>query len=320
MQFLYFLEGLRNPVFDFFFSTVTHIGEETFFLAFAILFFWCINKREGYYILVTGLIGTVINQALKLACRIERPWVRDPSFKPIESAIEEATGYSFPSGHTQNVAGTFGAIAMFTKRNAVNIISIFIIALVSLSRMYLGVHTPYDVGASLCIAAMLVVLLHPIFKSEENFNKYMPWLVVISFLVSLGLLLYANLISGEGIDSANLESARKNSATLFGCMIGLCLVYPLDRFFIKFKTSAAWYIQIIKLSVGLSVVLLIKSGLKAPLEFLIPNVYVARSIRYFIIVAFAGALYPLSFNFFSNIRISCLDKLTDKTVSLLRKK
>ena len=67
MSFLYFLESIRNPVLDFFFSLITHIGEETVFLVVAIFFFWCVSKREGYYILTVGLVGTVANQLMKLA-------------------------------------------------------------------------------------------------------------------------------------------------------------------------------------------------------------------------------------------------------------
>ncbi len=311
MQFLYFLENLRNPVFDFFFSTVTHLGEETFFLVFAIFFFWCVNKREGYYILMTGLIGTVINQGLKLACRIERPWVKDPSFSPVGDAVGEATGYSFPSGHTQNVAGTFGSIAMFTRKNWLRITSVVIIVLVSFSRMYLGVHTPWDVGVSLCIAALLVVFLHPIFGTEESFRKYMPYLVGVSAALSLALMIYVHAVNPEGVDPANLESARENAASLFGCLLGLLLVYPLDRYVIKFETTGRWYSQIIKLATGLLLVLGVKSGLKAPIGMIIPNVYAARTVRYFLIVAVAGALFPLTFKFFSRLRIGFMEKFTE---------
>ena len=31
-----------------------------------LLFYWCIDKKKGYYILSVGLIGTVINQFLKI--------------------------------------------------------------------------------------------------------------------------------------------------------------------------------------------------------------------------------------------------------------
>ena len=101
MAFLHFLEGLRNPVFDAFFSAITYFGDETLFIIIGLLFFWCIDKEEGFYLLCVGLLGTVVNQFLKLYYRIPRPWVRDPSFTIVESAREAATGYSFPSGHTQ---------------------------------------------------------------------------------------------------------------------------------------------------------------------------------------------------------------------------
>ena len=184
MKFLYLLEKIRNPVFDFLFSLITHIGEETVFLVIAILFFWCINKREGYYVLITGLVGTMINQFLKLVCKVRRPWVKEPSFTIVESAREQATGYSFPSGHTQNVAGTFGSIGVWHSKKWIRISAIVIIALVAFSRMYLGVHTPWDVLTSLGIAALLVFGLYPLFKNEERFNKFMPYVVAISFVLS----------------------------------------------------------------------------------------------------------------------------------------
>ena len=163
MPFLYFLESIRNPILDALFALVTHLGEETFFLVIAILFFWCINKREGYYILITGLVGTVLNQIAKLFFRIPRPWDLDSNFNIIESARAEATGYSFPSGHTQNIAGTYGAIAAYNPTKRKTAVCVTIIVLVAFSRMYLGVHTPLDVIVSLLLALALVLLLRPLF-------------------------------------------------------------------------------------------------------------------------------------------------------------
>ncbi len=324
MQFLYFLEKLRNPVLDFFFSLITHIGEETFFLVIAILFFWCVDKRQGYFILMTGLIGTVMNQALKLLCKIPRPWVLDSNFTIVESARAEATGYSFPSGHTQNVAGTFGAVGRFSRRKWLTITCIVIIVLVSLSRMYLGVHTPYDVATSLCIAALILFVLAPLFATENKFHRAMPYVIAISIVLSVGFALYAFLHGESGVDTNNLYSAKKNAATLLGCLLGLCLVYPLDRFKIKFVTSGKWYAQVIKLALGLGGVLAVKSGLKSPLEslfglFMGNPEFLARGARYFIIVAFAGAIWPLTFNFFAKLRIQALDNFTDKLKTKIAK-
>ena len=115
MEFLRILEGLRTPVGDTFFSTVTILGEETLLIVAGLLFFWCINKKHGYFILSVGFLGTVLNQFLKLVFRVPRPWVLDPEFTIVESARAEATGYSFPSGHTQNGVGIFGGIARINK-------------------------------------------------------------------------------------------------------------------------------------------------------------------------------------------------------------
>ncbi len=312
MQVLHAIAAIRNPVFDFIFSLITHIGEETVFLVLALLFFWCVNKREGYYILITGLIGTVINQFAKLLFKIPRPWVKDPNFEIVESARAEATGYSFPSGHTQNTAGTFGSIGRFNKQLWIRITSIVIIALVAFSRMYLGVHTPLDVVVSLGIAAILVFAFYPMFKSDERMEKCMPFIIIGSVLISVGLALYVFLMPREGVDPHNLESGMKNAATLLGCTIALIPVYFIDKKYTNFVTNGKWYAQVFKLLGGLCGVLIIKSALKVPLNFICGNEYVGRGLRYFLIVVFAGLVWPLTFKFFSGLRIKWLDGLFSK--------
>ena len=115
MEFLYFLETLRMPGLNEFMLLITRLGEETAFLAAALIVFWCVDKRRGYYLMAVGFIGTMANQFLKLLCRVPRPWVLDPKFPILEQAREAATGYSFPSGHSQSAVGTFGAIAIPRK-------------------------------------------------------------------------------------------------------------------------------------------------------------------------------------------------------------
>lgn len=312
MPFLHFLQSIRNPFFDWFFALITHLGEETFFLVIAILFFWCINKREGYFILITGLIGTVVNQLAKLFFRVPRPWVLDPDFEIVESAREEATGYSFPSGHTQNIAGTYGSIAAFEPKKWKTILCTVLIVLVAFSRMYLGVHTPLDVIVSLLFALGLVLLLRPVFKTEESMHKLMPIVVVASLILSVGFLAYVLSLSGVSfLDPYNYQSGLKNACTLIGCTAALIPVYILDRKYIKFETNARWYAQIIKLVGGLLGVLAIKSGLSAPLTALFGNEFVARAVRYFLIVVFAGSVWPLTFKWFAGLEISFMERFTE---------
>ena len=48
MELLYFLENLRTPVGDAFFSLITVLGDETVFILASLTFFWCIDKIQGY--------------------------------------------------------------------------------------------------------------------------------------------------------------------------------------------------------------------------------------------------------------------------------
>ena len=138
MDFLYLLEGIRNPALDTFFSLITHLGSEIVFMVLAVVIYWCVSKPQGLYLLSVGCLGTTVNQALKITCRVPRPWVRDPNFTIVEAARADATGYSFPSGHTQSVFGVFGCLARDAKRRTFSIIYILIAVLVGFSRMYLG--------------------------------------------------------------------------------------------------------------------------------------------------------------------------------------
>ena len=302
MEFLYFLESLRNPVCDALFSLITMLGEETVFIVVGILFFWCINKREGYYMLTVGLVGTVINQFLKLWFRIPRPWVRDPNFTIVESARAEATGYSFPSGHTQSALGTFGSIARWNKQLWVRIACVAVCLLVPLSRMWLGVHTPADVGVSALVAIALVFGLYPIMNKAMDSKATMRVLMGVLCAATVGFLLFVYLYPFPAdIDPHNYESGMKNAWKMLGCLSALWLTYELDSAYTHFDTKAVWWAQVLKMAVGLVPILLIKSLLKTPLQGLIGDDYVADGVRYFLITGFAGCVWPLTFKFWGKL-------------------
>ena len=306
MSFLYLLEGIRNPVLDFVFSIVTLFGEETVFMAVGMIVFWCVNKQKGYYLLSVGFVGTVINQFLKILFRVPRPWVKDPSFTIVESAREAASGYSFPSGHTQTSVGLFGGLALKFKNRAVCIASIALCVLVPLSRMYLGVHTPADVGVSIVIALVLIFALAPLFEKAEKSPKVMYALLLSLTGIMLAYLLFISFWSFPEevfhVDNVhNLISAVKNAYTLTGCMLGFLVVYTVDLKWLKFDTKAVWWVQLIKIAGGLVLVLAVKELLRAPLAAILPENTWARMIRYFLMVVTAGTLWPITFKYFAKL-------------------
>ena len=298
MELLYWLKSIRTPIGDTFFSLITHFGEETLFIIAGLLFFWCIDKMEGYFLLSVGLSGTVINQFLKLWFRIPRPWVKDPNFTIVESARAEATGYSFPSGHTQSSVGIFGGLARWNKTLWLRGISIALCVLVPLSRLYLGVHTPLDVGVSIVIALALVFGLYPLIRNAQNSSKTMRLLLVSMTVLAIAYVLFIEFYPFADVDPTNFASGAKNAYTMLGCMLGVWVTYEVDSRYTNFETKAVWWAQLLKLLLGFALIMGIRAGLKTPLYTLTGGHYFADGIRYFIMVLFAGCIWPLSFRRF----------------------
>lgn len=299
MQFLYWLESIRNPFLDSFFAAITHLGSETLFIVLAIVIFWCVNKRSGYYLMTVGFFGTLLNQFLKLACRVPRPWVRDPNFTIVEAARADATGYSFPSGHTQSVTAVLGCPARSTRKRIIRIICVVLIALTALSRMYLGVHTPADVGVSLVLGAIMIFAFYPLFEKGDQKPALMYGAMGALFACSLVFVLYCELGQWPAdIDVYNLEHGYENSYLLLGCSAAMLLSCWIERRFIRFETQAKPIAQVLKVILGLVLVLAIKEGAKPLLNAVFHGHPIARAIRYFLMVMFAACVWPLTFPWF----------------------
>lgn len=299
MAFLHWLENIRIPVLNEIMLGITYLGDEVAFLVVALILFWCVDKRKGYYILSVGFIGTIANQFMKLWFRIPRPWVLDSTLNPMEQALEGAGGFSFPSGHTQTSVGTFGGIAYTTKNKLIRIACLVLAVLVPFSRMYVGVHTPMDVGVGAAMAILLIFLVHPfVFKKD---GKYFPVLMAVMTAMAIAYMCFVELYPFPvDIDPERLLSGKNNAYTMLGCLVGLLIVYIVDEKWLRFPVKGVWWVQIIKIVVGLLLVLAIKSGLKSPLNALFGD-FIGRGVRYFLMVIMAGIVWPLTFKLFAKI-------------------
>ncbi len=302
MELLYALESIRTPFLDKLMGLVTNLGGEAVFIVAAIIVFWCLNKSCGYYMMTVGFAGTIINQFLKLWFRIPRPWVKDPNFTIVESARAEATGYSFPSGHTQNAFAVFGAPARFFKNTALRIIFILLIALTAFSRMYVGVHTPLDVGVSIIVGTILVFVIYPFFRDMDKSPKKVYIIFSIFIVLAAAFVAFVELYDFPAdIDAENYASGLKNAYMILFCAIGLMMTFFIDTKYVHFPTQAVWWAQIIKVVVGLAILLALKSVLKAPLLALFGGHSIAHGVRYFIVILFAGIVWPMTFKFFAKL-------------------
>ena len=303
MQLLYALQQIRVPWLTSVLSYLTYFGGLYGFMVLSIIVFWCIDKRCGYFMLSLGFVGTVINQFLKILFRIPRPWILDPSFEPVEAAVPDAGGFSFPSGHTQNVFATFGGIFAWTKKAWLKILCTVMILLVAFSRMYLGVHTPLDVGVSCVVGIVLLLVLYPVFRSIEEHPNRMYGFIAVLAVLTLAFFLYSYLCPFPEWMYAeehfvNITEARHNASILTGALVGVTIGYTLDLNKVKFDTKAKWWAQILKVVIGLVITLALIEGPK----FVLGKSELVTGLRYGLGVLFATGIWPMTFRWFSGVK------------------
>lgn len=301
MEFLHFLEGLRFPLLDKLMLLITNAGDETVFIVIAMIYLWCVDKFDAYYLLFVGFCTTALNNLIKAICRVPRPWVRDPSLTAVSEAVPAATGYSFPSGHTQSSVGTFGVVAVTAKKNFLKILAIVIAVLVGFSRLYLGVHTPQDVIVGALLSIALVALFGLIFKFAGKTPKTMRILLAVTSLLFIIQALY--LTFTLDLADERLLSGVKTTYKMLGCILGMFVVYEIDLKFINYEVKAPLFTQIVKVALGLAITLGVKEICYLIFSF-IPFEPLSRLCSYFVMVIFAGLVWPLTF--------PLINKLTSK--------
>jgi len=187
MELLHFLESIRSPFLDALVGFITRFGEETIAIVILCAIYWCWNKRMAYGIGIAYFISGLTVQGMKISFRIDRPWVADPTLNPVPTALEHATGYSFPSGHTQGAAALLGSIGAQIKRVPIQITCFTLAILVAFSRLYLGVHTLLDVTVALLITFLIIFITVKFFIPEEVSKKR-------ELILLIGMVLYAVLV------------------------------------------------------------------------------------------------------------------------------
>ena len=163
IEYLLLLQNFRQATGDVLtplMEAVTELAASPLLIGLVAFVYWAVNKPLGSFLMLNYTGSTLLNQTVKLGDCAYRPWVRDARVIPVASAIGDATGYSFPSGHSQSATAYYGSIALWfgKKRRWVAWAMAVLILLTGFSRNYLGVHTPQDVavGIGLCCLYLAV--------------------------------------------------------------------------------------------------------------------------------------------------------------------
>ena len=243
------------------------------------------------------------NLALKPLIGRVRPFAVNPT---VSLLIPPPMDASFPSGHTQNIVGTSASIFASRKETWVRIVCIVLMVLVPFSRMYLGVHTPLDVGVAFLTALALAAALYPAFRTESAAKKTVPWLLLGVAVLCGGYLIYASSLArcdwpAGSEDLSNITHGLKNAYTMLGALLGFLIVYIADEKKLHFDVRAPFWGQVLKLVLGLALIVGIKAGLKPLLVSLFAGSQAESFVRYFLLVLFAGIVWPLTFPFFAKL-------------------
>ena len=287
MTVLKLLAELRTPPADYLMLVISCLG--TPFAAAGILS-WTylnVNKRQGYLISFAFYLSSLVAQSIKICVRLPRPWVLDPSFHAVKSAISSATGYSFPSVHSQNTASLYTSVLLTRKEKWIRISAVLMLVLVPFSRMWLGCHTPLDVTVGFLVGAVITLVFFAWMKADGSFQiprgYFLPGLLL---LVSIASLILAEVLTKNKTVPFLLAKDAFGTA---GTAIGFTCGYLLERKYLLFKNDGSLRDKLLRFFVAIAGTLLF-TGIG---HLLVPTSALAVTLRYGLILFWITGMTPL---------------------------
>lgn len=292
-----FLQEIETSFLDILSEIVTFFGEIPLPLLISIFIYWCWDKKKGFVIVSSLMSAMMSMQILKAIFRVPRPFMKYPEL--IQGKRQQtATGFSFPSGHSTTAAAFYGSLAYNFKMKWLRFISIILVILVPVSRLYLGVHWPLDILIGTFIglfsAFVLGKLFEKLYESDRAFFLFCTIFAITTLAIafSLGITMDVARNSYNTIDDFKasglyraVHNLMQNSAIATGLFFGMIA----DRKHLNFKTAKTARNRILSLIFGLAIASAIALVLKA-----IP---VAQYTIEFITFAFVGLwatyIFPL---------------------------
>ena len=174
-------QSIRNPILNALFLILTISTEVPVIVILSAIMYWCINKKYGQKLLFALTSNIAINTGIKEFVKAPRP-IGTEGLKSLR--VSTATGYSFPSGHTQTATTFWTSLMIIFKKKWTYILGTIIILGVGISRLYLGVHWPVDVIFGWIFGIVFTVIFAKLFDIvDESKNYKLLFFVLIPFIL-----------------------------------------------------------------------------------------------------------------------------------------
>ncbi len=289
------LRSIATPALDVFFRIITFLGEQYVLIIVIAILYFLFDKKKAQEVVFAVMTTLCLNNAIKGLIKYERPFVYSQDYEPADIALSEATGYSFPSGHSQNATTLYTSLALTFKKKSLIIIAISLIILIGFSRIYLGVHYPKDVLFGIIFGLACSFFSYFVHKKiKDNFKQQiLIYSIALLVFVPFLFILWSN-------NYQELELVRDFYISFFFSLGYICAII-LEHKYVDFQTSKNLKTNLLRLLGAIGSILIIYVGLKVLFGLKIfpqeGNVFkiVFDCIRYFL-VSFVGlGLYPLIF-------------------------
>ncbi len=281
---LLFFQNIGTPLLDHLFELITMLGEKNVLIVVITWMFWNVNKKKGFILSYTLMFSLLINSAVKISFHRPRP------FQVLSGItgkrVETATGYSFPSGHTQGASTFYPTLALLFKKWWFYVVAVLISMLIALSRVYLGVHWPVDVIAAFIIGILLSIILYNILNAAFNNIKFRNNFIIYSSAGAVFLLLIFVFINKYFFDGLLVLTDLYKTVGVFS---GASLGFLFEEKYSPFSVSGSYLKKALRFLTGLVLTLALLSGLK----LIFPTTDVFSFLRYGMVGMWITWLYPL---------------------------
>lgn len=284
LTFLKWLESLRTDFLNTLVQGITILGEETLMILLVVTLWFAVNKKLAQKVLFITVSSLTVNGIIKNIAKIPRPFTKGISCVRMDTA----TGYAFPSGHTQGLATWTTVFAFKYKKLWLSLLTGGVILLVGFSRLYLGAHYPSDVIVGITLGVGIAIIGSILFDKIQDTKKlYLTTLLIFSPFIVYFLF--------------NPEPLFADVYKTFGMLGGLTLVSFLEEKSTELSYDVVWWKKLLRVVIGIVFAYALKEGIKAINVFETLQIsLLIDSLRYFVIVLAVGFVCPL---FFKKIKL-----------------